>query len=254
MTDNDNDEYAMDFEDVEDANSRQEPAFTPKVASNDSNKHKNAKSREDKEEQYCSDAALLFSFSNQKQSDRHKNGHHSKNYTQTDIDEQDVVSLENFNPLDPKKRIRSPRSLKICQINGILAARLFHTSYEEIKSIKMWFNHKIGATHPQKRTDAEYLRMKYIETENQRQRLVEHLRAMRRVLIDSRTPSHFHGTPLSRPYGPDLGKQSNSLITTYMNNVLDSTKKKGSHGIHVYPPLYLIEICGRRTCTGQKPN
>ncbi len=46
-----------------------------------------------------------------------------------------VISLETFNPLDPRKRLNSPLSIRICKMNGILPSKLFHCSYKEIKGI-----------------------------------------------------------------------------------------------------------------------
>ena len=85
------------------------------------------------------------------------------------------ISLDNFNPLDPNKRINSFRSIKICKQYGIALSRLFHTSYQEVQR----------QTHPLQRLNDDYITAKYIEIEAQRQNLVAQLKTLRKRLIQN---------------------------------------------------------------------
>lgn len=84
------------------------------------------------------------------------------------------ISLENFDPLDSHKLINSWRSLKVCKATGVPISKLFHATYEELKR----------KAPVLKRNDERYLKLKYIETENQRQKLVNKLKELRRCEIE----------------------------------------------------------------------
>jgi len=95
-----------------------------------------------------------------------------------------LINLNNFDPFNPKKLINSPRSLEICLSNGVDLQSLYHKSYENIKSIFIFSLYFIGLSHPLKRNNDEYLRLRYIETENFRKDLVDKLRYLRSLLIE----------------------------------------------------------------------
>lgn len=84
------------------------------------------------------------------------------------------VSLDNFNPLNPRRRLNSPRSLEACRANGISPDKVFYSAYAKVKE----------RTALPKRQSAEYLKARYIETESERQRLVAKLKEMRKALMD----------------------------------------------------------------------
>ena len=86
----------------------------------------------------------------------------------------DSISLDNFDPFNLQRILTSPCSIKICEENGIEINKLVHTAYEEIKN----------QTHPLKRNDSQYLRNKYIEVEEQRQKLVDQLKKIRRAVLE----------------------------------------------------------------------
>ena len=45
----------------------------------------------------------------------------------------DLISIEDFDPSETKKRINSPRSLEACKIEGILAKELLHIPKSKFK-------------------------------------------------------------------------------------------------------------------------
>jgi len=134
------------------------------------------------------------------------------------------VSLENFNPLDTKKRLNSPISLQICKTNGILPSKIFHTTYEEIKE----------KCNPLKRNNHEYLKLKYIETENYRLKLVEHLKALRRALLQSGQTTKFLTSPLNRLKNGEIyqnyERTESTMLKTYMNKGNNSYKVFNTYG------------------------
>ena len=49
--------------------------------------------------------------------------------------QQEIISLENFDPFNKIKKINSPRSMAICATYGILLDCLYHRNYSEIRGI-----------------------------------------------------------------------------------------------------------------------
>ena len=126
------------------------------------------------------------------------------------VEEGENISLENFDPLDPRKLINSIRSLKICKATGVPISKLYHTTYEEIKQ----------KAHPLKLNDPVYLKVKYIETENQRQKLVGKLRELRKLEIREENKS-FH-------IKKKLSTRSHSSYTQYGFKNTDTSIYKDS--------------------------
>ena len=97
--------------------------------------------------------------------------------------ESNLISLENLNPLDPRKRLTSPRSIKVCMKNNININDLFHTSYMEIAK----------TSNKYQRQNSEYIKCKYIYKETQRSKLISYLKKERNYLIEQRTNHYNNG-------------------------------------------------------------
>ena len=84
------------------------------------------------------------------------------------------VDLKNFNPLNPERKLSSPKSIEVCKASGVSPDQIFYSTYAKIKQ----------SANCLRRQSADYLKMKYIKAESSRQRLVVKLKEMRKALIE----------------------------------------------------------------------
>ena len=156
-----------------------------------------------------------------------------------------IISLENFDPLNSKAKINSLRSLKICKEAGVPTSKLFHITYEEIKKKAPLL----------RKNDSQYLKIKYIETETQRQKIVDRLKRLRRTDVDqsntsTNTIKNSFRTNCSK-LNPDIiqyetQKVKNNLTREIMF-IIEKAKKDAFTCFHKYqlkskkPSINLIE-------------
>jgi len=118
------------------------------------------------------------------------------------------ISLDNFDPLDRRKLLTSPRSIQVCKLNNIPIANLFHSSYEDIKGTTLQKN------------NSKYLKSKYINTETKRLKLVEYLKSLRRELMRQSEDMIFENRRIGSRYKKEYEESRRSLEKKTKNEMI----------------------------------